>query len=541
MSKALKLRGKLDSYAKERQSFENKRRELEEEMAKGKQNMGKIRKGLRNNEIKMETPLQVDIDVEFGRTDTEGRRLASRALKRGGNKNALDSPVISSPNIGSTKMAVTIPSTALLSEWAFTGSIDSTPPVLKSQDLYEFVRLIGRGAFGTVDLVKNTDDDRLYATKTVLISESESAEVEAGALQEVKHLRINRHPGIIDVMEVFIMAQPRVLNIVMTFCEAGDLAKTIQHAQKNHNLLSEAQILKWISQLFMAMSFLQENHTLHRDIKPSNILLTDNGEICKIADFGLATEVKDGRCKSLAEAGTPYYTSPEMVNNEPYSFPSDNWSLGVVLHELMRLQLPFHGASTAELVRLIVTEPPPPLPAHYSEELRGISAALLRKDPNERLTMGTALKTPLMSQKVTAFVHGYRPKMVEERQRRAHTRQLVAQLERINSEPWPPGIPQVGTEINELRPVVAEKVQENEATRAESIELSAKTAEGQTQAQAQAQAQATEEIPTVTLSDIAESKSSSSLPTIPNLPVQTPAVPISPRTRVKESGPLPPL
>jgi len=275
MSKILKLRGKLSQGQVDRESFEIKRKELEEEMAKGKQNLGKIRTGIRNNEFKMDTPLSVDTE------ETDSRNLkSSRIVKRGpSNKGNVDAPPMSSPiQTGPIKMQVTIPTSMMLSEWAFTGPIDSTPPVIKSQDLYEFVRLIGRGAFGTVDLVKNTDDNRLFATKTVLISDSESSAVEAGALQEVKFLRINRHPGIIDVIDVFMMAQPRVLNIVMTFCEAGDLAKTIQHAQKNHNLLSEAQILKWMSQLFLALHFLQSNNTLHRDIKPSNILLTDNGK-----------------------------------------------------------------------------------------------------------------------------------------------------------------------------------------------------------------------------------------------------------------------
>ena len=47
-----------------------------------------------------------------------------------------------------------------------------------------------------------------------------------------------------------------------------------------------------------------------------------------MADFGLATEVTDSTAMETAEVGTPYYTSPEMINNSPSVLASDNWALG---------------------------------------------------------------------------------------------------------------------------------------------------------------------------------------------------------------------
>eukprot|EP01042_Synura_sphagnicola_P003026 gene3026-3710_t len=93
----------------------------------------------------------------------------------------------------------------------------------------------------------------------------------------------------------------------MHFCEAGDLGKTIAHAQKTNNPLPEAQILRWIPQLFLAIQHVHDNNMLHRDIKPGNILLTDNGDLVKLGDFGLAVELDNGKYRSTAEAGTPYY------------------------------------------------------------------------------------------------------------------------------------------------------------------------------------------------------------------------------------------
>ena len=54
------------------------------------------------------------------------------------------------------------------------------------------------------------------------------------------------------------------------------------------------------------------------------------------------------------EAGTPYYTAPEMIQNMKYSYPVDCWSFGVLLHEMLALELPFTGATTADLVKSIV-------------------------------------------------------------------------------------------------------------------------------------------------------------------------------------------
>eukprot|EP01041_Mallomonas_annulata_P008864 gene8864-18362_t len=168
-AKINKLRGKLDSYAKEREQFENKRKELEEEMSKGRKNMTMIQKGLRNNEIKIDSALVVDVtqsdgfDITYGLDgSTSTKKPPSRMVKRLPSKttNAIIEAPSGSPSPSRT-IALTIPSTPMLSEWAFTGPTDSTPPIFKNQDLYEYVRLLGRGSFGTVDLVKNVEDNKL--------------------------------------------------------------------------------------------------------------------------------------------------------------------------------------------------------------------------------------------------------------------------------------------------------------------------------------------------------------------------------------------
>jgi hypothetical protein len=218
----------------------------------------------------------------------------------------------------------------------------------------------------------------------------------------------------------------------MHYCESGTLASIIQSAKKNKSSISETTIIKWTIQLALAMQFLHSNNTLHRDLKPMNVMLTEGGDLLKLADFGLALDMGDtSRKENFDEAGTPYYTAPEMIQRESYSFPADCWSFGIILHQLMALERPFEGSSTADLVKAILSAEPPLPPPHYSEELKNISRELLRKNQQERMSMVGLLSEPIIVAKLNNFAQSYRPRHLEERIRRSHTKQLEQQLEAV--------------------------------------------------------------------------------------------------------------
>ena len=120
-----------------------------------------------------------------------------------------------------------------------------------------------------------------------------------------------------------------------------------------------------------------------------------------------------------------------MIQNEKYSYPVDCWSFGVLLHEMLSLELPFTGATTGDLVKSILTDEPPNIPSHYSQGIKQIASELLRKDMNLRMDMVDLLNHPLLVPKVNSFPQSYRPKAVEERIRRGHARQLTSQIESL--------------------------------------------------------------------------------------------------------------
>jgi hypothetical protein len=174
-AQAQKMRTKLAAYAKEREIFEEKRKELELEMTKGRQNMGKIQKGLRNNEI-VDEPMDISTlnPVDSAKkptgqnknlTLTTSQKLKSRPTTRATNtsRSGVDdgkTPRVPFDSAGPAQ-AIVIPSGPRVSDWCYIGPFESDPPVVKSNDVYEVVRLLGRGAFGDVNLVKCIEDSRL--------------------------------------------------------------------------------------------------------------------------------------------------------------------------------------------------------------------------------------------------------------------------------------------------------------------------------------------------------------------------------------------
>ena len=115
----------------------------------------------------------------------------------------------------------------------------------------------------------------------------------------------------------------------MAFCSEGPLTK---HLSANTDV---AQRDKWVIDLARGLQHIHSSLVIHRDIKPDNLLLatdTSGQQVIKYIDFGLAIELSE-RTSIIGDgkqAGTPTYLSPELEARQPYAFPTDLWSLGVV-------------------------------------------------------------------------------------------------------------------------------------------------------------------------------------------------------------------
>lgn len=142
---------------------------------------------------------------------------------------------------------------------------------------------------------------------------------------------------------------------------------------------------------------MHEKRVLHRDIKTDNVMLCSNGMI-KLGDFGLSTSLAQSKIKTVSEAGTPYYTSPEQFSSKPYGFEADVWSLGILLYRLCALKYPFDPKPTVNemallsMARCVLAGKYDDLPAHFSKELQLLVECMLQHKPTERPSINDILR-----------------------------------------------------------------------------------------------------------------------------------------------------
>ncbi len=149
-------------------------------------------------------------------------------------------------------------------------------------------------------------------------------------VSEVNILRELKHPNIVRYYDRIIDKKNTKIYIIMEYCEGGDIGALIKRCKKNKEYIAEDVIWKIFTQLVLA---LHECHTrkegkvLHRDLKPSNVFLDSENNV-KLGDFGLSRVLSNESTFAYSHVGTPYYMSPEQIDEMRYNEKSDIWSLG---------------------------------------------------------------------------------------------------------------------------------------------------------------------------------------------------------------------
>lgn len=126
---------------------------------------------------------------------------------------------------------------------------------------------------------------------------------------------------------------------------------------------------------------LHRTKILHRDVKAANFFLCEGHKV-KLGDMNVSSISRNGM--ALTKIGTPYYTSPEIWLELPYSFKSDIWSLGCLFFEMITFLHPFSGRDVAELKSNILNSTHHELPEDTPMKIRELIDKCLRKDPKER-------------------------------------------------------------------------------------------------------------------------------------------------------------
>jgi len=309
----------------------------------------------------------------------------------------------------------------------------SNIPVAREKKLtfsdFQTVKIIGRGAFGEVRLVRKKDDEKLYALKKMKKAKLLKNDQVAYARQERDLMTMADNEWIVNLQ--FSFQDPQYLYLVMEYLAGGDLMTLLINKQ----FLTEDQTRFFIAEIIMAIESIHKLEYVHRDIKPDNILIGVDGHI-KLSDFGLCTglkkEIQDYNIttaqndpsfkrqpstradrmatfkknrKKLAYSvvGTPDYIAPEVLTKNGYGKECDWWSVGVLLFGMLAGYPPFSADTPSETYSMILnykTELYFPDDIEFSREAKDLILRLLT-DRENRLGNNGASEI-----KVHAFFRG---------------------------------------------------------------------------------------------------------------------------------------
>ena len=266
---------------------------------------------------------------------------------------------------------------------------------------YKVIKLLGEGSFGKAFLCKNESNDTICVIKQIIIEDMNEKEKD-DVYNEAQILGKLDHQNIIKLFEVFDSKKPKhTLNIVTEYADGGDLSEKIK--SQNNKPFTESEILDYFTQICLALKHIHEKKIIHRDLKSGNVFLMKNG-LVKLGDFGIAKGFQNTMDKAKTMVGTPYYLSPEILENKPYDSKSDIWSLGVLLYEMMTFKMPFNANSFPMLSVKILRGNYTPPPAVYTKDLREIVSKCLLVDPKKRPTIQAILRMPIIQNRIKNFL-----------------------------------------------------------------------------------------------------------------------------------------
>jgi len=198
----------------------------------------------------------------------------------------------------------------MLSQGAFKDPNYSSTEV--GIDDFKIERVIGRGSFGKVYLVRKKTDDKLYAMKTLkkdMIlrkNQAQNTKVERMILE-----RLN-HPFIVKLHYAF--QSPERLYFVIDFLNGGEL---FFHLRKSKRF-EESRARFYAAEIILALECLHKNGIIYRDLKPENVILDAEGHL-KLTDFGLSKLAITGDKMAYTFCGTPEYLAPEVVKGSGHN------------------------------------------------------------------------------------------------------------------------------------------------------------------------------------------------------------------------------
>ncbi|HVS65282.1 MAG TPA: protein kinase, partial [Thermoanaerobaculia bacterium] len=255
---------------------------------------------------------------------------------------------------------------------------------------YEIVSRVGVGGMGEVYRATDLELGRDVAIKVLRAEAAADSERLRRFEQEARSASALNHPNIVTIHGI---GEERGMRyIVMEHVEGRTLRELLAVGP-----LPTRDLFRLASQMASGIAKAHEAGIVHRDLKPENVMFSSDG-FAKILDFGLtklmsplggegcrAPSAAPGEAKPSRVLGTVGYMSPEQVKGESVDFRSDQFSLGVILHEMATGRQAFRRETATEtLSGILESAPEPPLHPDLPARFRSLVERCLAKDPDER-------------------------------------------------------------------------------------------------------------------------------------------------------------
>jgi serine/threonine protein kinase len=250
---------------------------------------------------------------------------------------------------------------------------------------YRVQKKLGSGAMGAVYLADDTLLDRRVALKTPTFENDQEGDLLRRFYREARAVANLKHPNLCAVYDVGEIDGRHYIS--MEFVRG----KKLQDYIKPDKPMAEKQVMAVIRKIALAMHEAHSHGVIHRDLKPDNIMVNEKGEPV-VMDFGLVYKSESKNSTRITQrgmlVGSPAYMSKEQVEGDPEKLTAatDQYSLGVILYQLLTAKLPFEGGIHGVLAAILTKAPTPPaeLRSDVNPHLEAICLKMMAKEAKDR-------------------------------------------------------------------------------------------------------------------------------------------------------------
>ena len=257
---------------------------------------------------------------------------------------------------------------------------------------YEVVEHLGQGGMADVYKAFHPGLAIYRALKVIRMELGAGSDFKERFQREAQAVAGLRHPNIVRMQDFGI--HDGLYYMVMEFIAGRDLKAELTQRGPIRPLTEVADI---VVQVASALTYAHERNLVHRDVKPANMMRTSDGQII-LTDFGIAKMLTTDEpiTQTGVGIGTPAYMSPEQAQGLPtVGPPTDIYSLGVVLYQLLSGRVPYSADTPMAVALKVLNEPLPPLQAEVSDGIRTVVRKATAKDPENRYETADAMAEAL--------------------------------------------------------------------------------------------------------------------------------------------------